>query len=169
MLRFYLLRHAKSSWAEPGQPDIDRTLSPRGAGDLPRIAGIMQEKGYLPDHVYCSPTLRTRLTLHGIMSAFDQPPVVDYVETLYAGGVTAYFDCLRQHARAESLMIIGHNPMCEGFSAALAASGEPGPLAAMSVKYPTGALAVFDIDVPDWSRVGNGTGHLVDFVVPREI
>ena len=169
MLRFYLLRHAKSSWAEPGQPDFDRGLNQRGNDDLPRIAAAMREKGYLPDHVYCSPTLRTRLTLHGIMSAFETPPNVDYVDTLYSGGVTAYLDCLRHHGQHNAVMIIGHNPMCEGLSTALAGSGEAEPLAQMSVKFPTGALAVFDLDAPDWSKVDNGCGHLADFVIPREL
>ena len=169
MLRFYLLRHAKSSWAEPGQRDFDRGLNQRGNDDLPRIAAAMREKGYLPDHVYCSPTLRTRLTLHGIMSAFATPPNVDYVDNLYSGGVAAYLDCLRHHAQDNAVMIIGHNPMCEGLSMALAGTGEKEPLAMMSVKFPTGALAVFDLDVPDWSKVDNGSGHLVDFLVPKEL
>ncbi|MCG6859245.1 MAG: histidine phosphatase family protein [Salaquimonas sp.] len=168
-MRFYLLRHAKSSWAEPGQPDFDRALSPRGADDLPRIATAMRDKGYLPDHIYCSPTLRTRLTLHGIMLAFDQPPNVDYDDGLYSGGVTAYFDCLRRHGSKDSLMIIGHNPMCEGVSMALAKSGEAVPLANMKIKFPTGALAVFDIDAADWSKVEGGSGHLVEFIVPRQL
>ena len=169
MLRFYLLRHAKSSWAEPGRPDTDRGLNERGNEDLPKIAEAMREKNYLPDHVFCSPALRTRLTLHGIMSAFDRPPTVDYVETLYSGGLTGYLDCLRGHKRAESVMIIGHNPMCEAFSMALAGSGADKPMAAMKMKFPTGTLAVFDVGVDEWAQTENGSGHLVDFVMPREL
>lgn len=169
MLRFYLLRHAKSSWAEPGQPDYERSLSQRGADDLPRIAAAMRQKGYLPGHVYCSPTLRTRLTLHGIMSAFDQPPNVDYDETLYSGGVGAYFDCLHRHSGNDAVMIIGHNPMCEGLSVALAKTGDAGAMARMAVKFPTGTLAVFDLNTSDWSEVGSSSGHLVDFLVPKEL
>ena len=169
MLRLYLLRHAKSSWAEPGQADFDRSLSPRGADDVPKIAAAIRRKGYLPGHIYCSPTLRTRVTLHGIMSAFDNPPNVDYDENLYSGGVTAYFDCVHRHPAKDALMIIGHNPMCEDFSAALAKTGEPEAIARMSIKFPTGALAVFDLDASDWSKIERGCGHLVDFIVPREL
>lgn len=169
MLRFYLLRHAKSSWAEPGQPDFERGLNDRGNEDLPRIAAVMRDKEYLPDHVYCSPSLRTRLTLHGIMSAFATPPNVDYVDNLYSGGVNAYFDCVRHHATEGSVMIIGHNPMCEGFATTLAGSGDKEALDLMSIKFPTGAIAVFDLDAADWSKVDKGCGRLVDFLVPREL
>ena len=169
MLRFYLLRHAKSSWAEPGQPDVERGLNERGLNDLPRIAAAMRERDYLPGHVYCSPTLRTRLTLHGIMPAFNEPPNVDYVDALYENGVAGYFDCLRQHATGSSVMIIGHNPMCEAFAATLAGAGAPEALKRMSAKFPTGALAVFDIDLDNWADVDSGSGYLIDFLVPRDL
>ncbi|GIL00666.1 MAG: phosphoglycerate mutase [Alphaproteobacteria bacterium] len=169
MLRLYVLRHAKSSWTEPGRPDFDRGLNDRGLADLPKIAAMMRARGYLPDRVLCSPSLRTRLTLHGIMAAFERPPVVDYVDSLYGDGVEAYFDCLRGTAGTQSLMIIGHNPMCEAFAAALAASGDGAPMAAIAMKFPTGALAVFDIDLPRWADIGPGRGYLADFVAPRDL
>ena len=169
MLRLYVLRHAKSSWTEPGKRDFDRGLNDRGETDLPHIATMLREKGYTPDHVLCSPSLRTRLTLHGIMAAFASPPVVDYIDELYSGDTDAYFDCLRAVAADKSAMIIGHNPMCEAFASALASSGNAEPFAAMSTKFPTGALAVFDIDLPRWSDVGPKSGYLADFVTPKDL
>jgi phosphohistidine phosphatase len=169
MLRLYLLRHAKSSWAEPGRSDFDRGLSERGEGDLPRIAAAMREGGYLPERVFCSPSRRTRLTLHGIMAAFRTPPSVDYVDALYGGTLDDYFDCLRGLAGQPSAMIIGHNPMCEAFASALTNSGDPAALAAISGKFPTGALAVFEIDRDAWSAIEDQSAHLADFIVPRDL
>lgn len=169
MLRLYVLRHAKSSWTEPGKSDFERGLNDRGLTDLPKIAAMMRRKHYLPDRVICSPSLRTRLTLHGIMDAFATPPAVDYVDDLYSGGVDAYFDCLRAGGPGELIMIIGHNPMCEAFSSALAGSGDAAPLAAMASKFPTGAMAIFDIDATAWSEVGPKSGAVIDFVMPRDL
>ncbi len=87
-------------------------------------ASMMRARTYLPDRVLCSPSLRTRLTLHGIMAAFSTPPHVDYIDALYSGGIEAYFDALKAGSPSESLMIIGHNPMCEGFASTVTASGE---------------------------------------------
>lgn len=169
MLRLYVLRHAKSSWTEPGKRDFDRGLNDRGLSDLPKIAEVMREKGYLPDRILCSPALRTRLTLHGIMAAFSTPPVVDYVDELYSGGVDAYFDAVRGGANARSQMVIGHNPMCETFSMALASGGDAEPMAAMAAKFPTGAMVVFDINLPAWSQVAQGAGYIADFIVPKDL
>jgi len=36
-------------------------------------------------------------------------------------------------------------------------------------RYPTGATAVFDIDIDDWRSLGWRTAVLRDFVVPREL
>ncbi|HEX8039082.1 MAG TPA: histidine phosphatase family protein, partial [Chryseosolibacter sp.] len=37
MKTLYLVRHAKSSWEDPFQDDIDRPLNKRGRGDAPRM------------------------------------------------------------------------------------------------------------------------------------
>jgi len=52
---------------------------------------------------------------------------------------------------------------------ALAGSGAARPLATMKEKFPTGALAVFDVDVAEWAQTENGSGHLVDFLMPRDL
>lgn len=169
MLRLYLLRHAKSSWADPGKNDFERGLSDRGQSDLPKIAAAMRQGGYLPERIFCSPSLRTRLTLHGIMAAFRTPPKVDYVDALYGGSLDDYFDCLRGLAGQPSAMIVGHNPMCEAFASAIANDGDPAALASISGKFPTGALAVFDIDRESWGSIEDHSGYLADFVVPRDL
>lgn len=170
MLRLYILRHAKSSWANPGEKDFDRALNDRGAQDLPLIADAMRKRGYLPDHVYCSPATRTRLTLRGIMPAFgDKPPQVDFEEALYFGDQTSYLDIIRSHIDGSAIMLVGHNPMCEILAASLAGGGDAAALADLRLKYPTGAMAVLDFEADDWSAVRPGSGQLAKFLIPREL
>ena len=170
MLRLYILRHAKSAWATPGQKDFDRPLNDQGSADLPLIAAAMLEKSYLAGHIYCSPALRTRLTLHGIMAAYkEHPPAVDYRDDLYSGDLSSYVEAARQHPGTDALMLIGHNPMCEATASTLVESGEVAALGELRRKFPTGALAVFDFDIASWDQLKPQSGYLTDFVTPRSL
>ncbi|MEZ5870305.1 MAG: histidine phosphatase family protein [Nitratireductor sp.] len=169
MLRLYLLRHAKSSWAEPGKRDIDRKLNARGEADLPNIAAMMRERKWQPSHVYCSDAVRTRATLAGIESGFDKRPTITFEPELYSGDAATYMGYLSGHGGTDPLMIVGHNPTCETLSMSLVKDGEPEALASLSSKYPTGGLAVFDLDIPSWDKLKPHCAILVDFVIPREL
>lgn len=169
MLRLYILRHAKSSWAQAGVKDFDRGLNSRGASDLPKIAAMMKERGYLPPQVYCSPALRTRLTMHGIILAYSDPPRIDYVDRLYSGAADAYVNCLMMHERPEPVMFVGHNPSVAEFAHMMIRSGDDAPMRALSEKFPTGAMAVIDFEMGAWSELGPNGGYLVDFVRPADL
>lgn len=45
MKRLWLLRHAKSSWEDPGLPDPDRPLAPRGRRAAELLAAILPALG----------------------------------------------------------------------------------------------------------------------------
>ncbi len=47
-----LVRHAKSSWAEPGLADIDRPLNKRGKRDAPEMGRRLKERDAVPDDRY---------------------------------------------------------------------------------------------------------------------
>lgn len=169
MLRLYVLRHAKSSWADPGQKDFDRPLNQRGRDALVAIRELIAERGWEPRHIFCSPTARTRQTLTGIQAAFRDAPNVSFEAILYSGDASAYLHCLGSIENGGPAMLIGHNPMCEELCEWLAGGGDETAVAKMRAKFPTGALAVFDIDKANWKSLSAGSGNLVDFIVPREL
>lgn len=168
MLRLYLLRHAKSSWALPGQRDIERPLDERGRGDLPKIGAMMAARGFVPGHVYCSPAMRTRQTLAGILPALQPPPQVSFEPTLYQGDASAYFQCVARHPKAEALLIVGHNPSCEELASYLTGGNDKGA-ARFEDKYPTGALCAFEFAAPQWSMARPGEARLVEFAAPASL
>jgi phosphohistidine phosphatase len=45
----YLLRHAKSSWADPTLPDQERPLAPRGRRDAKLVAKLLARRGTQPE------------------------------------------------------------------------------------------------------------------------
>ena len=59
MLTLSLLRHAKSSWADPGLDDFDRPLSERGENAAPRMGAYMAKHGIVPELILSSPSART--------------------------------------------------------------------------------------------------------------
>ena len=45
MRTLYFCRHAKSSWADPGQADFDRPLNERGERNAAYMADLFKERG----------------------------------------------------------------------------------------------------------------------------
>ena len=68
-LVLHVARHAKSSWADPSLPDIDRPLSARGRRDAARLAAHLGGLGVAPTLVLCSPARRTVDTLAAFTAA----------------------------------------------------------------------------------------------------
>ncbi|MBV9802302.1 MAG: histidine phosphatase family protein, partial [Solirubrobacterales bacterium] len=64
--RLFVLRHAKSSWDNPGLDDHERPLAARGRRALDVIAAHLAATGTEPELVLCSSARRTRETLDGI-------------------------------------------------------------------------------------------------------
>jgi len=60
MKTLILIRHAKSSWDQPGLSDFDRPLNERGKKDAPVMAKRVKEKGIELDHLVSSPAKRAK-------------------------------------------------------------------------------------------------------------
>ncbi|MHA1180671.1 MAG: SixA phosphatase family protein, partial [Alphaproteobacteria bacterium] len=84
MLTLSLLRHAKSSWDEPGLSDHERPLAKRGQKAAPKVGAALAGMGVQPDLVLCSSAARTRETLSLVLQKFPAPPPqVVYEESIY--------------------------------------------------------------------------------------
>ena len=162
----YLLRHAKSSWKDPGLRDRDRPLNGRGRRAAKAIAGHLRDEGIDPELVLCSPALRARETLEGIERALSRR-TVRIVPAVYGAGAATLLELVRGlHDGVGSAMVIGHNPGLEDFALALAREG---PLVAeVEAKYPTGALATLVFE-GRWTDLALGRADLVAFVRPRDL
>ena len=169
MPRLFLLRHAKSPPAVPGQKDFDRPLAARGRAAAPAVGRHMADKGYLPDLVLCSPSARTRETFEELRPFLPDHVAVDYVRELYEASHGTMLKVIASHAdRAERLLVIGHNPSIHRLAATLPGEGEPALLADVEMKFPTASLAVIDFPV-SWREVRPDSGRLVAFVTPADI
>lgn len=162
--RLYLLRHAKSSWDEPGLDDRERPLAPRGRKASKVIAKHLREQAITPDLVLCSPARRTRQTLDrlGLDSA-----EVGFDDELYGAAAGELLGALNRIDDAVgSAMVIGHNPGLQDLALELARSGVEIP--AMRSKFPTAALATLEFD-GSWGDLAPGGAELTAFVRPKEL
>jgi phosphohistidine phosphatase len=66
-------------------------------------------------------------------------------------------------------MIVGHNPSIEFLAIRLARSGPPDAITEIRRKFPTAALAVFDVDAPSWAAFDPAACSLTAFVRPRAL
>ena len=170
MKTLYLVRHAKSSWADPGLRDFDRPLAPRGRRAAPAVGAYMEQEGLIPDLVLCSTARRARETWALLSTMLSTEPEVIETDLLYGAGPGRMLEEVRLNGQsADAVMIVAHNPGMEDLATALSGSGPAELLDRLHRKYPTAALAVIEFDVPTWSDVAPGTGHLAHFVRPRDL
>ena len=149
MLTLSLLRHAKSSWDEPGLSDHERPLAKRGLKAAPRIGAALSGMGLKPDLVLCSDAVRARETLSLILPAFSAPPPqVVYEDLVYMAMPAALLMRIRSikagHAdrTPRHVMIVGHNPGLEELAIMLLiGTGADDDLIRIAEKFPTCAVA----------------------------
>jgi phosphohistidine phosphatase len=134
----YLLRHAKSSWADTGVSDHDRPLTPRGQRAAQEMAKHLRQQGVSPVTVLCSSASRTRETLALVTPAFGRRTKIQVEDELYAAPAEALLERLRRMPeRITSAMLIGHNPGLQDLALALAGHGAM--LERLREVFPSGA------------------------------
>lgn len=147
----------------PGQRDFDRALDLRGQTEAAGIAAIMAVNGFVPAIVLCSQAVRCVETLKAVETQIDHALSVRYCLDLYAGSHEDYVDLIASADGANSVLVIGHNPMMEDTAHALCCRAN----ARLSRGFPTGGLAV--IDLPGslkCARAGNGI--VTGFLTPQD-
>ncbi len=166
----YLLRHAKSSWADPGVEDHDRPLNRRGRAACAALAGYIARAGIGPDQVLCSTARRAKDTVAEIAAALGRHFPVSYRRRLYLAEPD---EILAQIRRLDdgfgAVMIVGHSPGIDELAAMLIGGGEPKAMQRLHAKYPTGGLATIRFGTPHWRAIEPSAGRLEAFVTPKEL
>lgn len=166
----YLLRHAKSSWSEPGVSDHERPLNERGRQAATRMGAHLAGVRPFPELVLCSDARRARETWERVERELPSPPPVRIEPGLYLAAPSAILSFLRGAAGDEEcLLLVGHNPGMADLAAALAGSGDAAALARLSRKLPTAGLVELRFEAPSWSALAPGVAHLASLTVPKDL
>jgi phosphohistidine phosphatase len=158
--QLYVLRHAKSSWDDPGVSDHDRTLAPGGLKATKLLAKHLRERDIKPKLVLCSTAVRAQETLEGI--GLDGARSIE--EELYTATAGQWIARLtRVPDETESVMVVGHNPALQQLVLALAGRNEQ-----IERKFPTAALATLSLQ-SSWSELEPGRAELTELVRPKDL
>ncbi len=162
MKTLLVLRHAKSSWSDPTLDDHERPLNTRGRRDGPRMGKLVREYGLIPDVVISSNAMRARMTAEAVVEAARYAGEILLDQRLYMAGPTDILSLLRTVGeKAETVMIVGHNPGLEELVAQL--TGERQDL-------PTAALARIGLPIDRWRDLKLSTrGTLLGHWRPKEL
>lgn len=163
MKTLMLLRHAKSSWDDAGLEDHERPLTKRGKEAAPKMGRLMADQGLVPDLILSSTAVRARKTAKAAAKACKYRGKVKLVEGLYlapAGKILGEAQALAPSS-AKRLLLVGHNPGMEDLVAILTGRKE---------RFPTAALAVFEVGIDDWQNLELGVEfRLTHLFRPKEL
>jgi phosphohistidine phosphatase len=152
----YLLRHAD---AEPRtNSDHQRKLTSKGREQAERVGKFLVRCGLLPEMILTSPLVRARQTARIVAEALNNSEVIE-VDWL-ACGMTAE-TCLTElkaRQRAESVLLVGHEPDFSEAIAEILGVKDPG-----AIKIRKAALT--GIELLDF-QLGQGQLH---FLVPAKL
>ncbi|MGA2824446.1 MAG: histidine phosphatase family protein [Bacteroidales bacterium] len=112
MKKLYLVRHAKSSWEEPGGYDLDRPLLEKGIKRTMKVIRFLKERAVTIDLMISSPAERALQTAILVAQGIGYPEEKIRVERkIYDGYYDRILDLIYSTANnVNSLMIFGHNP-----------------------------------------------------------
>lgn len=111
MKTLILVRHAKSSWDEPGLVDEARPLNKRGRHDAPEMGRRLLARGVVPETILASPAVRARSTAELIALELGAEDAVVIDHRLYATSASGMLGVIReQDDTIDTLMVVGHDP-----------------------------------------------------------
>ena len=154
-----IMRHAKSSW-KTGEQDHQRPLNVRGSKDAPRVAGFLVSRGWVPELVLSSDSMRTRQTWHYMAPVFGRDIAVQYCPELYLAGLVQMTAAIEEiGSDVSTVMVLVHNPGWE--SAVLDLSGHP-------IQLTTANAVLLTTVAHSWAAAIHGpTWQFVDVLRPR--
>jgi phosphohistidine phosphatase len=164
MKRLTLIRHAKSTSAEPWQRDFDRPLSERGRRDAALVGAWLAGLGDgLPDRVVVSTAKRTRETAAALAEAGAWPAGCEVFEdSIYEAPLDdLLMVLLEQPDDVVHLVMVGHNPGMELMLEWLCPR-ELRPVV-------TGAVLVIAVAAESWREVRGGSGRMLSCVRPVDL
>lgn len=161
MKTLFLLRHAKSSWANPELPDHDRALNKRGQRACRLMGDWLGARADAPQVALVSDARRALQTFERLELAVP----MEVHAPLY---LAAPADILRvlSTAEAQRVMVVGHNPGMAELAAKLV---QTAPKHERFDQFPTTALLVLSFDVDRWDQIEPGQGKLLAFVTPHDL
>ena len=149
-------------------PDFERPLNARGKAAARRIGTALRERRASFDLVLTSPAVRTLETLEGVRETYGPGFEIRQDERIYLADPATLLEIVRgTPADVAGLLVVGHNPGLERLALLLSRDGTL--RARLHDKFPTGGIVEIAFACDLWSQIGEASGTIGLFVVPRDL
>lgn len=161
--RLVMIRHAKSSWANPLQSDFERPLNDRGEHDAPMMGERLKTQKVIPDLIIASPAKRARQTAKKVAKAigYDESNI-QWVAKLYHCIPQVFEEVLYEVSDdVKTVFIVGHNPGITQFVNELSAE--------FSIdNMPTCGMVGAEVELNHWEMFPNAKKKVFLFEYPKK-
>ena len=166
MKTLYLVRHAKSSWADPSLADQDRPLNKRGLRDAPVMAQRFADKKVKVDAIWTSPAQRAVETAHYFARALQVPrKEIELHARLYTSAINDLLLEIRSCPdEVKRLLVVGHNPVITEFANLLIDCGRDTEIELI----PTCGIVAIEFSLSSWRQIEEKEGQFLFFDYPKK-
>lgn len=163
MRTLYLIRHAKSSWDNPGLRDFNRPLNERGLRDAPMMAQFFVKKGVKPDLLISSPAKRALSTALFFADALNiQDEAVMREQAIYeATPMDIHQIISRLPDSAQTILLFGHNPTLTDVANRFSEN--------FIDNVPTCGIVQIVSDADSWKAFYEGNANVAACFFPKEV
>ncbi len=162
MKSLYLIRHAKSSWDNPGLNDLERPLNKRGKEAAPMMGKLLNKLGVRSDLIITSPAKRAKSTakLIALETGFPESDILSS-KLLYMADVNDFIKVIKNIGdKINELMIFSHNYGITDFANYISDSNIE--------NIPTCGAVKIDFEFDSWNKIKKEKGKLVFFEYPKK-
>lgn len=169
-----VIRHAKSSWDQPGLADHDRQLNERGRKAAPAV-GAFLHKTYFggaesppliprPDRLVSSTALRALSTAQIVREIMGLPTEILMLDSrLYLAEAAQLLNVVRDLDESwQHVVLFGHNPGMHEFAERILAR-------AHVAKLPTCSTVLMALPTEYWGLAEWSTAQLIGHITPKSL
>ena len=162
MKRIYLIRHARSNYADSDVADFDRSLNERGEQDAWQMGRRLKKQKARADLIISSPARRALATAFIIAREIDFPAEKIVLQnSLYSSGLHAILNVIRYLDNSvHEVMLFGHNPDITSLANYLSKH----PVA----NIPTCGVICVDFEINSWKEITEQQGIFKFFDFPEK-
>lgn len=170
MKTIYLMRHAKTEPGRTGLADEKRGLTDRGVADSALMGQWLAKQTPQPEMVFLSTAKRTGQTVKMVNAQRDKPIPTQAIDALYLAWASELADLIRsQDDLFDSLLIINHEPGLSTLTRTLALPDTAPECARAFDHFPTGGIAVLQMDIESWGELAPQSAQFKNFVTPKDV
>lgn len=163
MKTLYVVRHAKSDWANADVlRDIDRPLNKRGVRNAYEMAARLKAKAFLPDFMVSSNGIRALHTavIFAHQIGFDTQKIVINPDLYHAPADDILKEIQNLDTKAEKVMLFSHNPGLSDFVSFLNKEAY--------ITLPTCAIFSVKIDIDNWKNFSFEKAQVLSYDYPKK-